>query len=143
MSLGLKLDAVRYRAEAGGGETRYARPCLPVKPLDMMDAVGMRSVRHFEQRRCEVEVEQRNDVGCGGEEDGEGTVEVVEAETVELRRRRNGMLGNKYSGNGAGGVCDVMGMSGCCSTRSANCCLETMGRKEERRKQGQRRPGRP
>jgi hypothetical protein len=59
-----------------------------------MDAVGMRSVKHFEQRRCEVEAAPRKEVGwVGGEEEGE---ELVDAEIVELRRRRrNGMLGKR------------------------------------------------
>jgi hypothetical protein len=59
----------------------------------MMEAVGMRSVRHFEQRRCEVGVGLRKAVGwLGGDEDGEDRVEVVE---VELRRRRKEMLGRR------------------------------------------------
>jgi hypothetical protein len=58
-----------------------------------MDAVGIRSVRHFEQRRCDVEFELRKEVGwVGGEEDGE---DVVDAEIVELRRRRKEMLGRR------------------------------------------------
>ena len=39
-----------------GGETRYARPWRPVKPLLMMDVVGRRSVRHLLQRRWAVGV---------------------------------------------------------------------------------------
>ena len=50
-------------AEGGGAETRYARPWRPVKPLLMMEEVGMRSVRHFEQRRCEVVEGERKEVG--------------------------------------------------------------------------------
>jgi hypothetical protein len=84
-----------YSVEAVGGATRYARPCLPVNPLLMMEAVGMRSVRHFEQRRCEFDFELRKEVGSvGGEEDGEGAVELVDA-VAELRRRRKGMLGRR------------------------------------------------
>lgn len=78
----------------GGGATRYARPCLPVKPLLMMDDVGIKSVRHFWQRRCDMGRLERKEVGCGGEEDGE-LVEAVEVEIVELRRRRKGMLGRR------------------------------------------------
>ena len=35
------------KLDDGGGLTRYARPCLPVKPLLMIDDVGIRSARHF------------------------------------------------------------------------------------------------
>lgn len=60
----------------------------------MMDAVGIRSTRHFEQRRWDDELELRKEVGwVGGEEDDEDAVEV---EMVELRRRRRkGMLGKR------------------------------------------------
>lgn len=55
-------------------------------------------MRHFAQRRWEVggEVAERKGVGWGGEEDGEGTVEVVDVVFVEeRRRRRKGMLGRR------------------------------------------------
>ena len=56
----------------------------------------MRSVKHLEQRRCDVGAKERNGVGCGGEEDGEETGECVDAETAELRRRLpNGMFGSR------------------------------------------------
>ena len=77
-----------------GGLTRYALPCLPVKPLLMIDDVGIRSTRHFWHRRCEVGRVVRNDVGCGGDEDGD-TVELVVSLIAELRRRRKGRLGNR------------------------------------------------
>ena len=68
----------------------------------IMEDVGTRSVRHLWQRRCEVEVGLRYDVGCvGGELEGEAE-EVVVCERVEDRRRK-GMLGRRYSGNGVGG----------------------------------------
>lgn len=81
--------------EAGdGGETRYARPWRPVKPLEMMEEVGIRSVRHFEQRRWEIGWGERKEVGLlGGELEGEEVVVVVEVE--ERRRRRKGMLGRR------------------------------------------------
>lgn len=83
-------------AFGGGGATRYARPCRPVKPLEMMDDIGMRSARHFVQRRFVVGVEVRKD-GAGGELDGdvEDEVETVLVDCVELRRRRKGMLGRR------------------------------------------------
>lgn len=71
----------------------------------MMEVVGMRSARHFVQRRLVVGFEVRNEVGSGGDELGEelGEVEIVEVDCVELRRR-NGMLGSRYSGNGVVGA---------------------------------------
>jgi hypothetical protein len=39
--------------EEGGGETKYARPWRPVKPLDMIEDVGSRSARHFWQESFE------------------------------------------------------------------------------------------
>jgi len=83
------------KLDGGGGLTRYARPCLPVKPLLMMDDVGTRSARHFWQRRCDVGRVARKLVGCGGDEDGEATVELVASLTAELRRRRKGRLGKR------------------------------------------------
>jgi hypothetical protein len=59
----------------------------------MMDDVGMRSARHFWQRRCEVGRVVRNKVGCGGDEDGD--VEAVDVLVAELRRRRKGRLGKR------------------------------------------------
>lgn len=83
------------KLDGGGGPTRYARPCLPVKPLLMMDDVGMRSARHFWQRRCDVGRAARKLVGCGGDEDGEAVVELVASLMTELRRRRKGRLGKR------------------------------------------------
>ena len=60
----------------------------------MIDDVGMRSARHFWQRRCELGCVAKNDVGCGGDEDGDVT-ESVESLYAELRRRRNGRLGKR------------------------------------------------
>jgi hypothetical protein len=82
------------KLECGGGPTRYARPCLPVKPLLMIVEVGMRWARHFWQRRCELGRVARKDGGCGGDEEGE-FVDVVEVLIAELRRRRKGRLGNR------------------------------------------------
>jgi hypothetical protein len=82
------------KLECGGGPTRYARPCLPVKPLLIMEDVGMRSARHFWQRRCAVGRVERKEVGFGGDEEGE-LVEVVEVLMAELRRRRKGKLGKR------------------------------------------------
>lgn len=79
------------RVSGGGGATRYARPCRPVKPLLMMEDVGIRSVKHFWQRRCDTGRLERKEVGCGGEDEGEP----VEAEIVELRRLRKGILGRR------------------------------------------------
>lgn len=89
-----------YSAVGGGGETRYARPWRPVKPLEIMEEVGMRSVRHLAQRRWEGWTIDGRKVGWfGGEEDGELVVE-VEVVVVEERRRwrwrrRNGMGGRR------------------------------------------------
>lgn len=83
--------------EGGGGATRYARPCRPVKPLLMIEDVGMRSVRHFWQRRWAVDRSGRKNDGCGGEEDGE-MVDVVDVLMAELRRLRNGTVGRRYKG---------------------------------------------
>lgn len=61
----------------------------------MIALVGIRSVRHFEQRRCEVGAVLRNEVGrVGGEDEGEELVDAVDVDTVELRRRK-GMLGKR------------------------------------------------
>ena len=80
--------------DIGGGSTRYARPCLPVKPLLMMEDVGTRSARHFWQRRWDVGCGVSKEVGCGGDEEGE-LVEVVDALIAELRRRRKERLGKR------------------------------------------------
>lgn len=56
MSPGGRSRQDEERLEAGGAETRYARPWRPVKPLLMMDVVGRRSVRHLVQRSWEVGV---------------------------------------------------------------------------------------
>jgi hypothetical protein len=37
----------------------------------------------------------RKEVGCGGDEDGDVEVEVVEVLTAELRRRRKGRPGKR------------------------------------------------
>lgn len=58
----------------------------------IMEVVGMRSARHFVQRRFVVGVDVRKEVGARGEELGE--VEMVEVDWVELRRRK-GMLGRR------------------------------------------------
>lgn len=60
----------------------------------IIEEAGIRSARHFWQRRWEVGVRGRKRVGCGGEEDG-SVVEVVEELGVELWRRRKGMLGRR------------------------------------------------
>lgn len=77
----------------GGGETRYARPCRPVKPLDIMCVVGRRWVRHLWQCRCEVGVGVVvvRKGGWGGEEEGELVVEAVDVE----ERRRKGREGRR------------------------------------------------
>jgi hypothetical protein len=80
--------------DCGGGPTRYARPCLPVKPLLMIEEVGMRSARHFWQRRCDVGRVTRKEIGCDGDEEGE-SIDVVEVLIAELRRRRKGRLGKR------------------------------------------------
>lgn len=67
----------------------------------IMEVVGMRSARHFVQRRFVVGEEVRKDVGAGGDELGD--VEMVDVDCVELRRRK-GTLGSRYSGNGAVGA---------------------------------------
>ena len=77
-------------ADGGGGATRYARPWRPVNPLLIMEDVGIRSARHFVQRKLVVGAEVKNEEGAGGEEDAE-----VEADSAELRRRRKGMLGRR------------------------------------------------
>lgn len=71
----------------------------------MMEVVGIRSARHFVQRRLVVGFEARKEVGSGGDELGEelAEVEIVEVDRVELRRRK-GMLGSKYNGNGVVGA---------------------------------------
>lgn len=79
-------------AFGGGGATRYARPCRPVKPLLTMEVVGIRSVRHLLQRRWVIGAGVKKDVGVGGDDDGE--VETVEVDWVELRRRK-GILGRR------------------------------------------------
>lgn len=84
-----------------------------------MEEVGTRSVRHFEQRIWDAEDEERNAEGWGGEEAGEGTVELVDSDSAELRRRRNGMLGSRYRGKGGGGVLLMTGILECSSARSA------------------------
>lgn len=78
----------------GGGATRYALPYRPVKPLLIIEDVGMRSARHLKQRRWDVGCVARKDVGCGGEDEGEA-VEVVEVETEELLRLQKGLLGRR------------------------------------------------
>jgi hypothetical protein len=84
--------------------------------LLMMEVVGIRSARHFVQRRLFVGFEVRKEVGSGGDELGEelAEVETVEVDCVELRRRK-GMLGSRYSGNGLVGaiVGDVERVRGC------------------------------
>lgn len=77
-----------------GGLTRYARPCLPVNPLLIIEDAGIRSARHFWQRRCEVGCVTRKEVGFGGDEDGDAD-EFVVSLNAELLRRRNVRLGNK------------------------------------------------
>lgn len=63
--------------------------------MDMMDEVGIKSDRHFWQRRCDVGVVERKEGGAvGGEEDGE-VVDVVDVDVVELWRRRKGRLGKR------------------------------------------------
>jgi hypothetical protein len=63
----------------------------------MIEVVGIRSARHFVQRRFVEGARVRKEVGAGGDEDGdeEGEVDIVEADCVELRRRRKGMLGRR------------------------------------------------
>jgi hypothetical protein len=56
-----------------------------------MDVVGMRSMRHFWQRRVDVGWAVRKEVGWGGEDEGV-LVLVVE---VLLRRRRKGIEGRR------------------------------------------------
>lgn len=94
----LKPAASRFppwrRLGDNGGLTRYARPCLPVKPLLMIDDVGMRSARHFWQRRYEFGCVARKDVGCGGDEDGDADEQVVSLDAALLRRRKV-RLGNR------------------------------------------------
>lgn len=58
----------------------------------IIEDVGVKSARHFVQRRLVVGAEVKND-GAGGEEDAE--VEAVDADCAELRRRRKGMLGRR------------------------------------------------
>jgi hypothetical protein len=60
--------------------------------LLIMLEVGTRSVRHFWQRRWAVGRVVRNEVGCGGEV--EGDVVVVDSLRAEERRRK-GMLGKR------------------------------------------------
>lgn len=62
----------------------------------MMDVVGTRSHKHFWQLRYAGAWLAKNEVGCGGEP--AGLSEMVDVEICELRRRRKGMLGNRYSG---------------------------------------------
>lgn len=71
----------------------------------MIDVVGMRSARHLVQRRFAVGFEVRKEVGSGGDElvEDVGEVEKVELDCVELRRRK-GILGSRYSGNGVVGA---------------------------------------
>ena len=82
----------RKKEEGGGagGETRYARPCRPVKPLEIMCVVGRRWVRHLWQERCEVGIVGVRNEGWGGDGDGEGVL-VVEVE----ERRRKGREGRR------------------------------------------------
>ena len=64
-----------------------------MKPFEMIDDVGIRSARHFVQRRFDDGEEVRKDVGAGGEEDGD--VDMVEVDCAELRRRRKEILGRR------------------------------------------------
>jgi hypothetical protein len=55
-----------------------------------MEDVGARSARHPWQRRCEVGLDERYEVGCvGGELEGE-VLFVLDVEYPEERRRRKG-----------------------------------------------------
>lgn len=72
----------------------------------MIEVVGIRSVRHLVQRRLVVGFEVRKEVGSGGGDElaeDVGEVESVEVDCVELRRRK-GILGSRYSGNGVVGA---------------------------------------
>lgn len=62
-----------------------------MKPLLIIQLVGIRSARHFVQRRVLVGVRVRKE-GVGGEEEGllvvEEGLEMVLVDCVELRRRK-------------------------------------------------------
>jgi hypothetical protein len=60
----------------------------------MIEEVGIRSVRHFWQRRCEVGRVARKEAGSGGDEEGE-PADVMDVLTAELLRRRKGRLGKR------------------------------------------------
>jgi len=77
-----------------GGDTRYARPCRPVKPFDIMEVVGQMSVRQREQRNIEALDGRKFGVG-GVDEPLPGEVESVGAVEAALERRRKGMLGRR------------------------------------------------
>lgn len=111
--------------DVGGGPTRYARPCRPVKPLEMIAVVGIRSARHFWHCRCEVGGVVRRKGGArlaGGEDEGE--VEGVVLGVVELRRRgrRKGMLGKRYRGKGEVGEAIVVWCGVCYGPVSRRVC---------------------
>jgi hypothetical protein len=77
------LLVIADREDGGGGATRYARPCRPVKPLLMMELVGRRSVRHFWHCRYEVDVSPRYEGRVDGDVEGELNVEVMVVETED------------------------------------------------------------
>lgn len=58
----------------------------------IIEVVGIRSARHFVQRRWVVGVRVRKEGAVGGDEEGE--VVVVDVECAELRRRKE-MLGRR------------------------------------------------
>lgn len=62
-----------------------------MKPFEIIELVGTRSVRHLWHRRWVIGCAERKEVGWGGDVDGE----VVETVVALERRRRKGMVGRR------------------------------------------------
>ena len=88
------------------GATRYARPCRPVKPLDIIWEESARSAAHLAQRRWEV-WPPRSESESGGLVLAALSMESLRQDEALLStldcRLRKGREGTRYVGNSAGG----------------------------------------
>lgn len=79
--------------ELADGATRYARPCLPVKPLLMICEESARSDRQRAQRRCEAAPVRNDSRLAGGDEvetELERALSIVDVLDWRLRKGRAG-----------------------------------------------------